>query len=297
MPYFTTQDGCRIYYETQGFDQHAPYRSSTLPGNEALPHGRVPALQAGEIQSLKPVVVFLNGTMQTTVYWKTHALALKDRFRVLVYDARAQGQSDLGEGKLSLEGHAENLAELLKHLGVEKVNLVGMSHGAKVALAYAANFPECVARLVLCSVGAKHSCRARLCVMSWLEILKSSGLETLAWALLPVVFGENFLQQKEGTLDNIVKAIVKRNSKEALIAQLEAMTAYPPLSKIVRNVHIPSLVISASDDPLVAEEGARELALLCNGQHKHLNGIGHSIPAEAPEVFNKTILQFLCSDA
>jgi len=66
MSYFTTKDGCRIYYETQGFDQNATYRSSTLPGDEALPHGRAPALLAGEIQTLKPVVVFLNGTMQTT---------------------------------------------------------------------------------------------------------------------------------------------------------------------------------------------------------------------------------------
>ena len=97
-------------------------------------------------------------------------------------------------------------------------------------------------------------------------------------------------------MHNIVKAIVRRNRTEALIAQLEAMTAYPPLSKIVRNVRTPCLVISASDDSLVTEEGARGLALLCNGQHKHINGIGHSIPAEAPELFNKTVLKFMCSD-
>jgi 3-oxoadipate enol-lactonase len=267
MPYFRTKDDCSIYYETQGF------------------------------KSSKPVVVFLNGTMQTTVYWKTNAAALQNRFRVLLYDARAQGQSELGKQGLSLECHAADLASLLKHLEVEKVHLVGLSHGAKVALAYAANFPECVARLVLCSVGAKSTCRTRLCVRSWLEILKSSGLEGMVWASLPVVFGESFLQQKQATLDNIVKAIVRRNRKEALIAQLEAMTAYTPLSKLLRNVHTPSFVISASDDPLVSEEGARELARLCSGQHKHITGVGHSIPAEAPEVFSKTVLEFLCFDA
>ncbi len=266
MPYFRTNDDCSIYYETQGF------------------------------KSSRPVVVFLNGTMQTTVYWKTNAAALKNRFRVLLYDARAQGQSDLGGRELSLERHAGDLAALLKHLGLEKVHLVGLSHGAKVALAYTTNFPGCIARLVLCSVGAKSTCRAKLCVRSWLEILKSSGLGAMTWASLPVVFGESFLQQKQGTLDNIVKAIVRRNRKEALIAQLEAMTAYPPLSQIAQNVRIPCLIISTSDDPLVKEEGARKLALLCNGRHKHIAGVGHSIPAEAPELFNKTLLEFLCSD-
>lgn len=263
MPHFKTKDGRSIYYETQSFE------------------------------SSKPVVVFLNGTMQNTVYWKTHSMALKDRFRVLMYDARAQGKSDLGEGELSLEGHTEDFSALLKYLMVEKVCLVGLSHGAKVALAYAVHSPECVDRLVLCSVSAEQTCRAKLILRSWLGILRVSDLETLAWASLPVAFGENFLKQNEKILNKIVKAIVKRNRKEALIAQLEAITAYPSMSQIARDVHSPSLVLSASDDPFVTEAGARQLAVLCNGQHNHTIGIGHSIPAEAPEFFSKTVLQFL----
>jgi len=65
------------------------------------------------------------------------------------------------------------------------------------------------------------------------------------------------------------------------------------MPQIARDVHSPSLVLSASDDPFVTEAGARQLAVLCNGQHKHITGIGHSIPAEAPEFFSKTVLQFL----
>jgi len=33
--------------------------------------------------------------------------------------------------------------------------------------------------------------------------------------------------------------------------------------------------------------------MICGGRHKHLTEIGHSIPAEVPEVFTKTVLQFL----
>jgi 3-oxoadipate enol-lactonase len=263
MPYFKTKDGCSIFYETQGFE------------------------------SLNPVVAFLNGTLQNTVYWKTHCLALKDRFRVLMYDARAQGKSDLGEGKLSLEGHAEDFSELLKHLRVEKAHLIGLSHGANVALAYAAYSPECVDRLVLCSVGARQTCRTRLILKSWLKVLKSSDPETLAWVSLPVAFGENFLKQQQRILDHMVTAIVRRNKKKALIAHLEAISVYPSLSQIAQNVHCPVLVVSGSDDLLVTESDAKELAMVCDGRHNHLTGIGHSIPAEAPEVFTKTVLQFL----
>ena len=263
MPYFKTKDGCSIFYETQGFE------------------------------SSKPVVAFLNGTMQSTVYWKPHSLSLKDRFRVLMYDARAQGKSDSGEGKLSLEGHAEDFSELLKHLRVEKAHLIGLSHGANVALAYAAHSPEGVERLVLCSAATRQTCRAKLILKSWLDVLKNSDLETLAWVSLPVAFGENFLKKQQKNLGNMVKAIVKRNHKTALIAHFEAMTLYPPLSQIAQYVHCPVLVVSGSDDLLVNESDAEQLAMICGGRHKHLTEIGHSIPAEAPEIFTKTALEFL----
>jgi len=263
MAYFVTEDGCRIYYETQGIE----------PG--------------------RPVVVFLNGTMQSTVNWKPHVAALKDRFRVLMYDARGQGQSDLGRQQLSLEGHTADLGALLDHLEVQKAYLVGLSHGAKVALAYGGHSPERVDSLVLCSVTVTLTHRAKLFVRSWVAILKEAGLEAMIWASLPVVFGEEFLKAKERISDGLVRATLRRNSKEGLTALLEAMISYPPLSRIAGSLSVRSLVISASEDPLVTEGGARELAALCGGTHKHVTGIGHSIPSESPELFNEIVLGFL----
>jgi 3-oxoadipate enol-lactonase len=263
MPYFSAQDGCRLYYETQGLD------------------------------SERPVVVFLNGTMQSTVYWKPHATAFKEQFQVLTYDARGQGQSDLGKERISLKGHAADLGSLLDHLEIEKAHLIGLSHGAKVALACAAHSPERVDKLVLCSVTATLTQRARLLVKSWLAILKGDGLEAMVWASLPVVFGEDFLKDRERILDGLVKATVRRNSKEGLTALLEAMMAYPSLSQTVGSLSAPTLVISASEDPLVTEERAKDLAKLCGGRHRHVTGIGHSVPSEAPELFDEMVSEFL----
>jgi 3-oxoadipate enol-lactonase len=264
MPYIKTNDGCRIYYEMQG------------------------------LESSRPVIVFLNGTMQSTSYWKTHSEVLKNQFPVLIYDARAQGKSDLGQKKLSLEIHTSDLSTLLSRLGIEKAHLVGLSHGAIVAISYAAASPEQVDKLVLCSVSEKPNPRTRLIVRSWLEILKNSDLETLAWSSIPFSFGENFLRQKEKTLRNIVKAIAKRNKKESLVAQLNALAAYPPLYDIARKVLAPSLFISGSEDPFVTVKETRQLAKLCGGTCKQIKGSGHSIPAEAPELFIKTLMDFIC---
>jgi len=263
MPFFNTKDNCSLYYETVGF------------------------------QTSGPVVVFLNGTMQTAVYWKALAVRLKNRFRVLMYDARGQGQSGLGEQALSLDIHVADLVGLLGHVEVERAHLVGLSHGAKVALASAARFPGLVDRIVLCSVGAALSIRARLIISSWLEILHGSGLETMAWAALPVVFGEKFLARQGRILPTIVEAVVARNTAEALIAHLEAVSHYPALNEIAQSVRAPCLVVSGTDDPLVTGKAAQELASLCNGRCERFAGAGHSVPAEAPGVFEQTVMQFL----
>ena len=230
--------------------------------------------------------------MQSTLYWKPQCMAFQNRFLMLTYDARAQGQSDRGSGKLSLEVHASDLEALLNSLKIERAQLVGLSHGAKVAIALAANSPKHVSGLVLCSISATPSCRSKLFIRVWLDLLKEIGLEAMVWASMPVFLGNSYLKQKESILGGIVKAMVKRNQKEALIAHLEAMIAYPPLSQLAVRVHTPTLVISASDDPLVTKKEAKDLAMLCNGQHKHLLDVGHSVPSEAPALFNQTLLEF-----
>lgn len=263
MPYFTTKDACKIFYTTYG------------------------------LEGSNPVVVFLNGTIQTTLYWGGFVPAFSMRFGLLCYDARAQGQSDLGNKPISLKLHVSDLKELLEYLTVDKAHLVGISHGAWVALAFSAEFPAMVDHLVLCSLDAKTNDRSRTVVRSWLEILRLSDLKAMGWAALPAVFGNRFLNQHQKILDKIVDAVVLRNSRKSLIAQLEAVSHYPAPDSMTENFNQPALVISGAEDPLVEPGDVRRLADLCRARHQELPGIGHSIPAEAPRIFEKMVLEFL----
>lgn len=265
MAYFRTQDGCSLYYETIGFEL------------------------------ARPVVIFLNGTLQTTMYWKVIAASLKPGFRSLLYDARGQGESELGELPLSLELHMEDLSALIRHLELGPVCLVGLSHGALLAYAMARRTPKAVSRLVICSIGVRAPIRARLAVRSWLKIIESGGIETLVDAALPHVFGEGYLVRNSRILDRIAKTIARRNRASALVAHLSALAGYPSLRSMLKKLDVPALVMCGSDDPLVSISGAAEVAEKSGGRHLVVKGAGHSIPVEAPELFLKTISQFLSS--
>jgi pimeloyl-ACP methyl ester carboxylesterase len=86
---------------------------------------------------------------------------------------------------------------------------------------------------------------------------------------------------------------VARNSAQALIAHLEAVIRYPSVNEIAQSVQAPCLVVSGTDDLLVTEEEARELASLSNGRYKRIANAGHSVPAEAPGPFGEIVAEFL----
>jgi len=235
----------------------------------------------------------LNGTSQTSVYWEPHAIAFSQHFRVLRYDARAQGQSDTGTGDISPEIHISDLQNLLDHLNVRQAHLIGISHGAYIALRLAAAVPRLVDKLVLCSIGKDPQAQVKLIVRSWLEILQRSDLKTMAWATLPLIFGKRFLCHHKDILDKIVAAIEARNKKDALLAQFSAIANYPSPETFLKAVQCPTLVISGSDDPIVGREEARQLAMDCRGIHEIFPEIGHSVPAEAVALFQQVVLGFL----
>ena len=263
MAYLKTPDNCKLYYATYN------------------------------IKPARPSVVFLNGTSQTTVYWEPHVKVFSEHFGVLRYDARAQGKSDIGTRDVSAEIHIADLKDLLDHLNIQKAHLIGISHGAYIALRLAVKAPNLVDRLVLCSIGKDSGAQVKLIIRSWLEILKRADLKTMAWATLPLVFGKRFLNDNQNILDKIVAAIAARNDKKALIAHFNAIANYAPIETFLKTIKCPTLVISGSDDPIVTAQDARQLATECHGHHEIFQETGHSIPAEAPELFQQVILKFL----
>ncbi len=243
--------------------------------------------------SSKPALVFLNGMTQSTAHWRSHGRHFSDTHRVVTYDARGQGETPVGDEPLSLELHADDLAGLLDELELEKAHLVGFSHGSRIALQFANSHPERVGRLVLVSATATPSALARMIIRSWREVLDAGGVQALTWASLPTILGNDYLAASERMLSGIVKAAIERNSEEGVRALLDAMAEYPDLSDLARGVRAETLVVSATEDPLVTTEGAAELARLCGGTHEVIEGSGHTIPIERPDEFRRLIGQFV----
>ena len=97
-------------------------------------------------------VVLLHGWPQTWYEWRYIIPALADRYTVIAPDMRGIGDSSRPVAGYDKRTIANDLYQLVRKLGFEKVFLVGHDWGGPVAYAYACAHPDDVRRLAILDV-------------------------------------------------------------------------------------------------------------------------------------------------
>ncbi len=80
--------------------------------------------------------------------------ALAEDFRLVYYDARGSGRTEIGDAsQLSFAGAVEDLEALRQALDLDRISLLGHSLGGHVAYLYASRHPEHMESLILVDLG------------------------------------------------------------------------------------------------------------------------------------------------
>ena len=95
-------------------------------------------------------VVLIHGFTDTSRMWRPLLPVLAKEYTVITPDLPGLGGSSvLPSGEYDMKTVAQNLHELVKHLGFTRIRLVGHDIGMMAAYAYAAQYPQEVQQLVL----------------------------------------------------------------------------------------------------------------------------------------------------
>jgi pimeloyl-ACP methyl ester carboxylesterase len=94
-------------------------------------------------------VVLLHGWPQTWAAWGDILPALAERYTVIAPDLRGLGSSSKPSGGYDIDNVADDIYELVRHLGHERILLAGHDWGAATAYSYAAQHPDDVRRLAI----------------------------------------------------------------------------------------------------------------------------------------------------
>lgn len=91
--------------------------------------------------------------------WDSLIRPLAREFQVIAFDNRGAGRTDKPNQPYTIELMADDTEELLRALGIQRANVVGVSMGGRIALALALRHPGRVGKLVLVSTSARAARR------------------------------------------------------------------------------------------------------------------------------------------
>jgi len=219
----------------------------------------------------------------TLQMWRPQFEAWKD-YRVIAWDMRGHGGTDspAAQEEYTEKLTVEDMASLLRHLGIEKAVIGGLSLGGYISLEFQVAHPEMVSAMILCNTGPgyrKDDARA-------------------GWNDFAVGYAKRF---EERGLDGLGRGIeidetrqYQRSAQGLAFAGRGILTQRD--AKVMENIgriDVPVLVVWGADDQRY-KAGCESIAAKVPGATLAvIEGAGHAVNLYQPDEFNRVVLEFL----
>jgi 3-oxoadipate enol-lactonase len=211
------------------------------------------------------------------------------RARILVPDLRGFGESEL-DGPYQIADLADDVAELLDAMEVERAVVGGISMGGYVSLAFAARHARRLLGLVLADTRAgPDSPEARAARDQAMDLVRSSGVPAYVESMLPKLLGPS---APEETRDQVRSLGAQR--AEAVLAGLAALRDRPDRRDELGRITCPTLILVGTDDVVTPPSEATAMtAAISRAVLVEIPGAGHLANLEAPLPFAQALAGFL----
>lgn len=242
-------------------------------------------------------IVFVHGWTLDLDAWEPQAAAFAGSHRVVRYDRRGFG---LSEGMPGRAADVQDLGRLVEQLGPGAVTLVGVSQGARVALAYALGHPERVSALVLDGppdeVGDPENAGDEdFSIAEYRRLVAEQGVESFrrAWRGHPLM--------RIHSTDAGAQALVARMLDRYPARDLAAAAEPPPPPagvEALAGFPRPVLVVNGEFDTTIRRRAGEALAraLPC-AERVVVPGAGHLPNLDAPRAYNDALRAFIHSQS
>ncbi|HTR82395.1 MAG TPA: alpha/beta fold hydrolase [Bacteroidota bacterium] len=242
-------------------------------------------------------VVFVHGFPFSHKMWtfpggQTEALAATHR--VIAYDVRGHGESEVGDGQYTIELFVDDLIGLLDHLSIAKAVLVGLSMGGYIVLRAIERNPDRVRGLVLCDTKSDaDSNEAKIKRAASIKGIKANGPRVFAENFVAGVFTpESFTSRPEAV--KAIQSTIERTAPLSLCGATLALAARTDTTHVLSGIGVPTLIMVGERDlltPPAVSEAMKEK--IPNSELHVLPNAAHMSNIENAPEFNRHLLEFL----
>jgi pimeloyl-ACP methyl ester carboxylesterase len=241
-------------------------------------------------------IVFAHGLLWSGRMFDPQVAVLQERFRCITFDFRGQGQSQVTETGYDMDTLTEDAAALIAALGCAPCHFVGLSMGGFVGMRLAVRYPSLIKSLILLETSAdpepaESIGRYRLLAF----IARWFGLRIVAGRVMPVMFGEKFLQDPaRARLRQELQAALVRNHRIGITRAVTGVIERAGVYEQIDAIRVPTLVVVGDQDMATAPARSERIhAQIAGSRLVVIPGAGHTSTVEEPEAINQALLEFL----
>jgi 3-oxoadipate enol-lactonase len=231
-----------------------------------------------------------------TRMFAAQAAALGDRYRVVRYDHRGQGESarDVREN-LDMDTLSEDAAALIEALELGQVTFVGNSMGGFVGLRLAARRPDLIASAVL--MGTSADVEEQADEMDGLvEVLHEQGIEPVLDGVLQFMMGDTTLTDpSRAEVLQEVTALLRTRTPEYADAAWHIAHRLPVLDEL-GSITVPVVVVAGTEDHTYPPPKSQQIADgIAGSRLEMMKRTGHVHAMENPEAVIDVLERHLAS--
>lgn len=244
-------------------------------------------------------VTFVHAGVCDHRQWDSQMEDFGKRYRLIRFDMRGFGQSELPAGPASL---SDDIRGLLDALGVERTAVIGCSMGGSASIDFTLSHPDRVAALVTVCAGISGE-QPEIGpgegeMIAEIEAADAAGdAERLNAAELRLwVDGPRRTpEQVDATVRKLMAEMNGNNIRRGSEWEhVQPQPLDPPAVGRLGEIRAPTLVIVGSDDTYNSRQNADKLASGISGARKEvMEGLTHVPNMERPDDFNTIVLDFL----
>ncbi len=247
---------------------------------------------AYETTGTGPDVVLLHPFPLNHRFWDAVVPHLSARYRVVLPDLRAHGDSEAGEGPVTMTKLADDLDRLCRELDIARAILVGVSIGGYALFEFWRRHRVRVAALVLANTRAGgETGEGRAGRLQIADQVEHEGPAAFIDDLLRKLFSRTTLTNRP----DIVEAarVMAQTMSPADIAQVQrGMAERADSIPTLATIDVPTLVIAGEDDSVPLSELELMHQRIAGSQYRIIANAGHYAAMEQPAEFARLLRTF-----
>jgi len=239
-----------------------------------------------------PVVTLSHSLAASLEMWEPQLPALTRRFRVLRYDTRGHGGSEVPPGAYTLRMLAGDVRSLLEVLGIERTHFIGLSLGGMIGQTIALEHPEILGRLVLADTASQMPPDAGPLWDERIANVERHGMAPRVEETIGRWFTPPFIARSPDLVDRI-RMLIRTTPPQGFIGCSRAIQKLDYTDRLGA-IEAPTLIIVGADDlgtPVAASEVMRDR--IPGSKLVVLESAAHLSNIEQAERFNQAVLSFL----